>query len=262
MSKRVSLIFIVESLGRYFTNRLEKTGRFGRFLWRTLLALFTPPFKFRRVLKRIDFIGTRSLWLIGLISAFTGAVMSLQIYYVLVQFGAQSRVGTAVALSLIRELGPVVCAIMVAGRAGSSLASELGIMQISEQFDALKIMGLDPFRYFMAPILVASVVSVFLLTAVFNVVGILGGYAVAGFLLDVSWGAYFGGITDFVVMHDINSGVVKSLVFGLIVAWVSTYKGYHTGHGAEGVSEASTEAVVLSSVLILASDYIMTSIMF
>jgi phospholipid/cholesterol/gamma-HCH transport system permease protein len=151
---------------------------------------------------------------------------------------------------------------MVAGRAGSSLASELGIMQISEQFDALKIMGLDPFRYFMAPIMVASVVSVFLLTAIFSVVGIFGGYAVAGFLLDVSWGAYFGGITDFVVMHDINSGIIKSLVFGVIVAWVSTYKGYHTGHGAEGVSQASTESVVLSSVLILASDYIMTSIMF
>ncbi len=188
--------------------------------------------------------------------------MSLQIYYVLVQFGAQSRVGTVVALSLFRELGPVICAIMVAGRAGSSLASELGIMRISEQFDALKIMGLSPFHYFMAPILVASVVSMFLLTAVFNVVGILGGYAVAGGLLSVAWGSYFSGITRFVVMHDIVNGMVKSLVFGVVIAWVCTYKGYHTGHGAEGVSRASTESVVLSSVLILALDYIMTSIMF
>lgn len=260
--ERVSFIFIVEALGRYTTDRLEKLGRFGRFIWRTLRAFLTSPLKFRRVLKRIDFIGTRSLWLISLIALFTGAVMSLQVYYVLIKFGAQARVGTAVALALIRELGPVVCAIMVAGRAGSSLASELGIMQISEQFDALKIMGLDPFRYFMVPILLASIVSVFLLTAVFNVIGILGGYAVAGALLNVSWGAYFTGITDFVVMQDITSGMTKSLVFGFLIAWVCTYKGFHTGHGAEGVSEASTESVVLSSVLILASDYIMTSIMF
>jgi phospholipid/cholesterol/gamma-HCH transport system permease protein len=135
-------------------------------------------------------------------------------------------------------------------------------MQISEQFDALKIMGLSPFRYFMAPILIASVVSVFFLSAVFNVIGILGGYAVAGGLLSVSQGAYFSGITGFVVMHDIISGMVKALVFGMLIAWVCTYKGYHTGHGAEGVSRASTESVVLSSVLILASDYLMTSIMF
>lgn len=188
--------------------------------------------------------------------------MSLQIYYVLVQFGAQSRVGTAVSLALIRELGPVVCAIMVAGRAGSSLASELGIMQISEQFDALKIMGLSPFQYFMVPIMVACVLSVFLLTAIFNLIGILGGYAVAGGLLNVAYGSYFSGIADFVVMHDITSGMIKSLVFGFLIAWVCTYKGYYTGHGAEGVSKASTESVVLSSVLILAFDYLMTSMMF
>ncbi len=188
--------------------------------------------------------------------------MSLQVYYVLVKFGAQTRVGTAVALAMIRELGPVVCAIMVVGRAGSSLASELGIMQISEQFDALKIMDLSPYRYFMVPILIATVISVFLLTAVFNLIGILGGYAVAGGLLSVSRGAYFSGIVDFVAMNDITNGMLKSLVFGVLIAWVCTYKGYHTGHGAEGVSQASTESVVLSSVLILASDYIMTSLMF
>ncbi|MFB6346513.1 MAG: MlaE family ABC transporter permease [bacterium] len=256
------MIFIVEALGRYATDRLARLGRFGRFMGSIILTLFTRPLKFRRVLKRIDFIGTRSLWLIGLISSFTGAVMALQVYYVLVQFGAQTRVGTAVALALIRELGPVVCAIMVAGRAGSSLASELGIMSITEQFDALEIMGLDPFRYFMVPILIASVISVFFLTAIFNVIGILGGYAVAGGLLGISQGSYFSSITNFVVMHDIVSGAVKSLVFGVLIAWVCTYKGYYTGHGAEGVSRASTETVVISSVLILMFDYIMTSIMF
>jgi phospholipid/cholesterol/gamma-HCH transport system permease protein len=258
----VNAIFIVETIGRYVTDRVAKLGRFGRFFWKILVTLLTTPLKFRRFLRRVDFIGTRSLWLIGLISSFTGAVMALQVYYVLVQFGAQTRVGTAVSLALIRELGPVVCAIMVAGRAGSSLASELGIMQISEQFDALKIMGLSPYQYFMVPIMLASIVSVFFLTAIFNIIGILGGFAVSGGLLGVSSGSYFSGIAEFVVMHDITSGMVKSLVFGLLIAWVCTYKGFHTGHGAEGVSEASTESVVLSSVLILASDYMMTSMMF
>ncbi len=252
----------VERLGEATLDGVDRLGRFGRFLGRTLLRTVTPPVKWRRILRRLDFIGTQSLWLIVLISLFTGAVLALQVHYTLSNFGAESRVGTVVALSMIRELGPVICAIMVAGRAGSSLASELGIMQISEQFDALKIMGLDPFRYFMAPIFVASVVALFLLTSIFNVVGILGGYAVAGGLLGSSYGAYFGGIVDFVEMQDLVNGVLKSLVFGGVIAWVCCYKGYHTAHGAEGVSQASTEAVVLSSVLILVSDYIMTSLMF
>jgi len=253
---------LIEWLGTRTLNAVVKLGQFGRFLLKIIWTLLTPPIKFRRFLQRIHFIGTKSLWLIILISLFTGAVLSLQVFYTLVKFGAEGRVGTVVALAMIRELGPVICAIMVTGRAGSSLASELGIMKISEQFDALEMMGLDPFRYFMAPIMVATIVSMFLLTSIFNVVGILGGYAVAGGLLNSSYGAYFGGITDFVEFTDIVNGSIKSLVFGAIVAWVSTYKGYHTGHGAEGVSRASTETVVLSSVLILVSDYIMTSLMF
>jgi phospholipid/cholesterol/gamma-HCH transport system permease protein len=249
-------------LGRWTRDRVERLGRFGRFFGRTFSYLFRLPVKFRRILERIHFIGTKSLWLITLISIFSGAVLALQAYYAMTKFGAESQVGTFVALAIIREIGPVICALMITGRAGSSLASELGIMQISEQFDALKIMGLNEYRYFMTPIFVASIVATFLLTAIFNVVGILGGYAVTGGLLGQSYGVYFGGIIDFVVLNDIVSGMTKSLVFGALIAWVCTYKGYHTGHGAEGVSQASTEAVVLSSVLILVSDYIMTSLMF
>lgn len=249
-------------LGKTVRQRIQRLGRYGRFLATTLKMLFTPPVKVRRVLERIHFIGSKSLGLIGLISLFTGAVLGLQVHYTLVKFGAEARVGTVVALSMIRELGPVICALMVTGRAGSSLASELGIMRITEQFDALEIMGLNPHRYFMTPIFVASVVAVFLLTAVFNVVGILGGFAVTGGLLGASSGSYFGGIADFVTFTDILNGSIKSVVFGGLIAWICCYKGYHTGHGAEGVSTASTEAVVLSSVLILVSDYVMTSIMF
>ncbi len=252
----------IRTLGGGVRRRIEHMGRYGRFLATTLLMLLRPPFKFRRVLNRIHFIGSKSLGLIGLISVFTGAVLALQVHYTLVKFGAEARVGTVVALSMIRELGPVICALMVTGRAGSSLASELGIMRITEQFDALEIMGLNPYRYFMAPIFVASVIAVFLLTAVFDVVGILGGYAVSGGLLGASSGSYFGGIVDFVTFTDIVNGSIKSVVFGGLIAWICCFKGFHTGHGAEGVSTASTEAVVLSSVLILVSDYVMTSIMF
>lgn len=252
----------VESFGSQVLESIEYLGRFGRFMGNTLIVAVSPPVKFDRIVQRIYFIGSKSFWLIVLIGTFTGAVLGLQVHYTLVKFGAAARVGTVVALSLIRELGPVICALMVAGRAGSSLASELGIMQITEQIDAFKIMGLDPFRYFMVPILTASILSVFLLTAIFDVVGILGGFAVTGGLLGVPAGSYFGGITDFMELKDIVNGVIKSMVFGVLIAWVSCYKGYHTGHGAEGVSRASTEAVVLSCVLILISDYVMTSLMF
>lgn len=256
------MLNLMVRVGRKVRHSVRKLGRFGRFLGRTVFTLFAPPVKLRRIINRINFIGTKSLWLIILISSFTGAVLALQVHYTLVKFGASGRVGTVVALSLVRELGPVICALMVAGRAGSSLTSELGVMRITEQFDALKIMGLDPFRYFMAPIFAASIIAVFLLTAVFNLVGILGGYAVTGGLLGVPYGSYFNGIINFMMFSDIVNGSIKALVFGGLIAWVSSYKGFYTGRGAEGVGRASTEAVVLSSILILASDYVMTSIMF
>ncbi len=258
----MKIIALIETLGRYGREKIEDLGKFGVFLGKIFQTIFTPPLKIKRVIDRIHTIGSSSIGLIFLISSFTGAVLGLQVYYQLVQFGAAARTGTVVSLSLIRELGPVVCALMIAGRAGTAIASELGVMRISEQFDALSIMDLNPFRYFIAPIFIAMIISVFLLTTIFNLVGILGGYVVSGGLLALSRGAYFGGIEDFVTMWDITNGLIKALVFGGIVAWVSCYKGYYCRHGAEGVGRASTETMVHSSILILVADYIMTSIMF
>ncbi|MGM0381397.1 MAG: MlaE family ABC transporter permease [bacterium] len=252
----------VEAVGKYFRKKIEALGKFGIFLGKIMKIAVAPPVKLRRIIDRIHSIGSTSIGLIFLISSFTGAVLGLQIHYQLIQFGAAARTGTVVSLSLIRELGPVVCALMVAGRAGTAIASELGVMRISEQFDALTIMGLNPFRYFIVPIFVAMILSVFLLTGIFNLVGILGGYVVTGGLLNLSSGAYFGGIEDFVTMWDIINGLVKALVFGGIISWVSCYKGYYCKHGAEGVGQASTETMVHSSILILVADYIMTSLMF
>lgn len=256
------MVRAIEAVGARTIGSLVGLGQYGRFMARIIATVFSPPVKWRQFIQRVDFIGAKSLWLIVLIGAFTGAVLALQVYYTLIKFGAESRVGTVVALSMIRELGPVICALMVTGRAGSSLAAELGIMKNTEQFDALQIMGLDPFRYYMAPIFLASVLTMFLLTAVFDVIGILGGYFVSHNLLGVAEGAYFGGITDFVEFADIRKGAVKSLVFGWLMAWIACFKGYHTSYGAEGVGRASTETVVTTSVLILVSDYIMTSMMF
>jgi len=170
--------------------------------------------------------------------------------------------GPMVALSIIRELGPVLSALMVTGRAGSAMTAEIGIMRISEQIDAIELMGLNPHRYLVVPKLLAGVIALPLLTAIFDVVGIFGGYLVGGKLLSVGRGTYFGEMANYLDMEDVLVGIYKSLTFGLIITWVCSYKGYHAGFGAEGVSKATTQAVVLSSVLVLFWDYIMTSFFF
>ena len=165
-------------------------------------------------------------------------------------------------MSLVRELGPVIAALMVTGRAGSAITAEIGIMRIGEQLDAMELMGLNPFRYVVVPNLLAALVAMPLLTAMFDVIGIWGGYLIGVRTLGVSGGTYLAEIAQYLEWSDILGGVWKSLTFGAIICWVSCYKGYYTGFGAEGVSRATTQAVVLSSVLILVWDYFMTSALF
>jgi len=256
-----ALLRPVESLGRLTLDTVQSLGRFGLFLAQAVAWTFIPPFKFRQFLERVHFIGFRSLSIIILTGAFTGMVLGLQVFLTLVRFGSEAFLGPAVALSLIRELGPVLAALMVTGRAGSALTAEIGIMRITEQIDALTVMALNPMRYLIVPVIVAGFITFPLLTAIFDVVGIFGGYLVGVKLLGLSEGTYFGEMRTFVDMADIWTGFWKSLTFGVIVTWVCTYKGYYTGHGAEGVSRATTQAVVLSSVLILVWDYFMGSVL-
>jgi len=229
------------------------------FLGSSACWAVVPPYKVRRILKRIHFVGVKSGLVILLTATFTGMVLGLQGYYTLRKFGSEALLGPAVALSLIRELGPVLSALMVTGRAGSAIAAEIGIMRITEQIDALSAMALNPMKFLVVPQLVAGLVAVPLLTAIFDVVGIYGGYLVGVELLGLSSGTYLGEMRTAVEMKDINGGFVKSVVFGVLVTWVCSYKGYYTGYGAEGVSKATTEAVVLSSVLVLVADYVLTS---
>jgi len=255
----MAITTIFRRFGHVFLSLVQQAGGMTLFLLEALGLALVPPFRFRRLLQEIYFIGVRSIPIILLTAAFTGMVLALQGYYTLRQYGSEGALGSAVALSLIREMGPVLTGIMVSARAGSAVTAEIGIMRISEQLDALDTMAVNPMQYVVMPKLLAGLIAVPLLTAMFDVMGILGGYLVGVVLLGVSSGTYFSGMIQSVVPLDINGGVVKSLIFGLTVLLVACYKGYYTEHGAEGVSKATNQTVVLSAVLVLGWDYLLTS---
>lgn len=234
----------------------------GMFLGRTLGTMFTTPLKLGWLVKRIQFIGYQSLLVILLTGMFTGMVLAYQGYTTLSRVGSTAFLGPMVAFSLLRELGPVISALMVTARAGSALSAEIGIMRIDEEIDALELMGLSPYRYLIVPILLGAIISMPLLTGLFNMVGIGGGYLVGVEMLGVSQGAYFGEMIDYVRLEDVLYSVYKSLAFGGLIAWVCCFQGFYTGYGAEGVSKSTTRAVVVSSVLILVCDYFLTSLLF
>lgn len=258
------LIGGINWLGRTAINIIGEFGAIAIFFCYGLMLIFSLPLQFRKIILQTYFIGVKSVLIISLIGLFTGMVLGLQGYYTLVKFGSEGMLGAAVALSLIRELGPVLTALMVIGRAGSSIAAELGIMRISEQIDALDTMDINPMRYLVSPRMAASIIAFPILTALFDVIGILGGYLTGVVLLGINSGIYFNRIYDSVVMKDVTGGFLKSLVFALIVSTICCYQGYFThmrseGFGARGVSLATTSAVVISSVLVLVIDYVLTS---
>ncbi len=264
MARLDTLIDSLSALGRHPLARIQEMGRMAIFFFNGLFLIFSYPFQLFKIVQQVYFIGAKSFFVVALTGAFTGMVLGLQGYYTLVKFGSEGLLGAAVALSLIRELGPVLTAIMVIGRAGSAIAAELGMMRVSEQIDALVTMDINPIRFLISPKVAAAIISFPLLTAIFDVVGIYGGYLTGSILLGISPGAYFSRIQSSVSMTDINGGFVKSIVFATVVLAVCCYRGYfvHTraeGFGAKGVSLATTSAVVLSSVLVLVADYVLTS---
>lgn len=251
---------LIRKIGIKTIEIIRTIGHMFIFLINSLCFIFIPPFKYRLLLKQIYFIGNKSLLVIVLIGSFTGMVLALQVFYTLRKFGSEAMLGPAVALSLIRELGPVLSALTVTGRAGSAITAEIGIMRITEQIDALKAMALNPIRYLVVPNITAAIIVFPLLTAIFDVIGILGGYLIGVKLLGLSSGTYFSQMKQYIDIVDIEIGLYKSISFGLIVSWISCYKGYYTRYGAEGVSKATTESVVLSSILILIWDYFIGSL--
>jgi len=252
---------LARSVGAATLGAVRSTGRMGVFLGTALGCLGTPPLKVRLVLERVRQIGAESVLVIVRTGSFTGMVLGFQGYYTLMKFGSEAFLGPMIALSLILELGPVLSAFMVTGRAGSALTAEIGIMRLGEQLDAMELMGLNPHRYLVVPSLLAGIISMPLLTAIFDVAGVLGGYLVGVRLLGLSPGVYLGEMATYVRMVDIMHGLYKSLSFGLIVTWVCCYKGFQARTNARGVSQATTEAVVLSCVLILVWDCFLTSVL-
>jgi phospholipid/cholesterol/gamma-HCH transport system permease protein len=258
---RNMLLTFVGQIGRSTIQQLADMGRMFLFLLSAFAWAVRPPQRLRLIIFHIRSIGVESLSVVLLSGVFTGMVMGLQGYYSLRKFNAESFLGSAVALGLLRELGPVLSAFMVTGRTGSAMAAEIATMKVTEQIDALYSMAINPVQYLVSPRVIAGLISMPLLTAIFDVVGIYGAYLVGVGLLGVSSGSYFAGMESSVVFHDVWSGLLKSVSFGLIISWVCCYKGFEAPPRATGVGQATTESVVLCFVLILVWDYFMTSVM-
>jgi phospholipid/cholesterol/gamma-HCH transport system permease protein len=255
------MLTMTERLGAAVIDGVTDLGDFVAFLGQALLFMLRPPYKLRLTIRQLRSIGAESLFLVALIGLFTGMVLGLQGYNTLRRFGSEGALGTVVALVLVRELGPVLAALMITARAGSAMAAELGAMQATEQIDALSVMAINPIQYLVSPRVLAGVISFPLLTCMFDVIGIWGGWAIGVGLMGAPGGPFFNGIRQNMTGHDIATGFYKALVFGIVVMWVCSYKGYNAERMATGVSRATTDAVVLSSVLILVWDYFLTSIL-
>jgi phospholipid/cholesterol/gamma-HCH transport system permease protein len=253
----------LQSLGRKGLSFFQRLGRGHILLLNILAGLASLLPRFGLVIKQTYAVGVLSLVIIVVSGLFVGMVLGLQGYNTLVDFGAEESLGVVVALSLVRELGPVVTALLFAGRAGSALTAEIGLMKATEQLSAMEMMAVDPVRRVLAPRFVAGFISMPLLAAIFSAVGILGGYFVGVGLLGVDEGAYWSQMQDKVDMYDdINNGIIKSLVFGVVVTWIAIFEGNDAVPTSEGVSRATTRTVVHSALAVLGLDFILTALMF
>ncbi len=255
-------MFVISALGRATGHFVQELGGMALLLGQSLLYLPRRPFRWRYLFRQLEFIGVKSLFIVILTGLFTGMVLALQAYYGLRKFGGESMLGAGVALSMTRELGPVLTSLMVAARAGSAMAAELGTMKVTEQVDALLAMAVHPVHYLALPRILASVIMVPLLTVISVFIGIVGGYFVGVILLGVNPGTYMQKMLEVVTADDLYNGLYKSVVFGLLLAVISCYQGLQASGGAEGVGLVTTRAVVLSAIAILIFDYILTAMLF
>jgi len=253
----------LQRLGSTAIRATERTGRGHLFLLHVLGGFPGLLPRFGLVIRQMFSVGVLSLVIIAVSGLFVGMVLALQGYNTLVDFGATESLGVMVALSLVRELGPVVAGLLFAGRAGSALTAEIGLMKATEQLSAMEMMAVDPLHRVVAPRFMAGILSMPLLAAIFSAVGVLGGYFVAVGLLGVDDGAFWSQMQAKVDLHeDIFNGVIKSVVFGFVVTWIAVFEGYDTVPTSEGVSRATTNTVVHGSLAVLGLDFILTALMF
>ncbi|MCL4542806.1 MAG: ABC transporter permease [Deltaproteobacteria bacterium] len=251
-----------ESTGRFILKTVDELGSLTIYLWESVFSIFRYSINFGNLIDQMVFIGMDSFYVIGLTGLFTGMVLSLQAYYVTKIVGVTYMIGPMVALSMTRELGPVLTALMITARCGSSMASEIGTMKVTEQIDALEVMAVDPYYYLSVPRILAATIMLPVMTILCSLIGITGGYIVYAYFLGLNHIVYIEKIYQYIKVGDIYSGLLKAVFFGIILATISTFKGFATTGGSKGVGRFTTQAVVLSSVYILFADYIFTSIFF
>ena len=257
------MIAALRHLGRSGLSYFERLGRAHIFLLYVLAGVPDLVLRFRLVIAQVWSVGVLSLIIIVVSGLFVGMVLGLQGYNTLVDFGAEESLGVVVALSLVRELGPVVSALLFAGRAGSALTAEIGLMKATEQLAGMEMMAVDPLRRVVAPRFLAGIIAMPLLAAIFSAVGVLGGYFVGVGLLGVDDGAFWSQMQAKVDLYDdVYNGAIKSIVFGVVVTWIAVFEGYDTVPTSEGVSRATTRTVVHSSLAVLGLDFVLTALMF
>ena len=253
----------IRKLGRWGLGTFERLGRANIFLYHILMGVPSVLLRFGLLVQQMLSVGVLSLLIIVVSGFFVGMVLGLQGYNTLVDFGAEQSLGVVVALSLVRELGPVVASLLYAGRAGSALTAEIGLMKSTEQLSGMEMMAVDPIKRIIAPRFLAGFISLPLLATIFSAVGVAGGYFVGVGLLGVDDGAFWSQMQAKVDFNeDIMNGVIKSIVFGFVVTWIAVFEGYDCVPTSEGVSRATTRTVVHSSLAILGLDFVLTALMF
>jgi len=253
---------LVTQLGRMTLALLATIGTVSAFAGRALQRTVQPPYYRTQILRQVLEIGYYSLPVVGLTAIFTGMVLALQSYTGFARFSAESAIPNVVVVSLTRELGPVLAGLMVAGRVGAAMAAEIGTMRVTEQIDALKTLSTDPFKYLVAPRLIAGVITLPILVLVADIIGVLGGFLVGVYKLDFNDVTYLRNTVDFLQFQDVLSGLVKAAVFGFLITLMGCFHGFHSRGGAQGVGQATTHAVVSASILILVFDYLLTELFF
>ncbi|HSM96648.1 MAG TPA: ABC transporter permease [Rhizomicrobium sp.] len=253
---------IFANVGRLFLAFLAEVGRLTTFTFAAVTAILRPPIYWRLLVQQLMRIGWFSLPVVGLTAFFTGGALALQIFIGGNRYGAESFVPQIVVLGITRELGPVIAGLMVAGRVAAAIAAEIGTMRVTEQIDALTTLSTNPVKYLVVPRLIAAVISMPILVGIADSIGVFGGYLVSTESLHFNGAVYLKNTADFVTNHDVTSGLIKAAVFGFIIALMGCYSGFNSRGGAQGVGTATTNAVVSSSILILAANYLLTSILF
>lgn len=259
----MSILGGVAALGRRTRSALVSLGQMARFFVMLITRLGIVVKRPRLVLQQVHFIGNYSLLIIAVSGLFVGFVLGLQGYYTLNRYGSEEALGLLVALSLTRELGPVVTALLFAGRAGTSLTAEIGLMKAGEQLAAMEVMAVDPIRRVLAPRFLGGIIAMPILAAIFSMVGILGGWFVGVVLIGIDTGAFWSQMQNGVdVFDDVLNGVIKSVVFGVAVTLIALFEGWQCRPTPEGVSRATTRTVVAGSLAVLGLDFVLTALMF